>query len=178
MNIKEARQKKHMSQKELAQRTGISESVLSRYENGTITPPSNKLQLIAAILNVTVDYLMGNNTNTFTVGRDSNGTFMTIHKQDALSDVNADKHFVYHNQNLHKLLVGIIGHCELCGNPAPFNTKSGEPYLEIHHIQWLSEGGLPIPENTVVLCPNCHCKIHELNDKGDIRKLQEAAKKH
>ncbi len=33
------------------------------------------------------------------------------------------------------------GICELCRNTAPFDDKNGEPYLESHHIEWLSKGG-------------------------------------
>jgi hypothetical protein len=33
------------------------------------------------------------------------------------------------------------GVCQLCGNAAPFNNKKGEPFLEVHHIEWLARGG-------------------------------------
>ena len=46
------------------------------------------------------------------------------------------------------------GNCQLCGLPAPFIDKSGEPFLESHHINWLSKGGEDSIENTVALCPN------------------------
>lgn len=59
------------------------------------------------------------------------------------------------------------GVCELCSQPAPFKKKNGEPYLECHHIEWLSEGGPDTIENTVALCPNCHRKMHSRNDKKD-----------
>lgn len=59
------------------------------------------------------------------------------------------------------------GICQLCGKPAPFKDKSGKPYLESHHIVWLSEGGADSVENTVALCPNCHRKMHVLNSSAD-----------
>lgn len=53
------------------------------------------------------------------------------------------------------------GKCELCGKPAPFYKKSdGSPYLEVHHIQQLSFGGLDTETNAQALCPNCHRKAH------------------
>ena len=55
------------------------------------------------------------------------------------------------------------GVCQLCGTPAPFNTNSGVPYLEEHHIDWLSKGGTDSVENASALCPNCHRKMHVLN---------------
>ena len=63
------------------------------------------------------------------------------------------------------------GICQLCENPAPFNDKDGKPYLETHHIVWLSEGGEDTVENCIALCPNCHKKMHILNLKSDIAKL-------
>ena len=68
------------------------------------------------------------------------------------------------------------GKCELCKQPAPFNNASNKPYLESHHIVWLARGGADRPENTVALCPNCHRKMHVVNDAKDIRKLQRRAK--
>jgi len=67
------------------------------------------------------------------------------------------------------------GICQLCKNPAPFKDKKGRPYLETHHIQWLSEGGEDTIENTVALCPNCHRKMHSLNYKEDLQKLKITA---
>lgn len=33
------------------------------------------------------------------------------------------------------------GICDLCEVNAPFLDKNGDPYLESHHVKWLSEGG-------------------------------------
>ena len=67
------------------------------------------------------------------------------------------------------------GLCELCRKPAPFANASNEPYLESHHIVWLAHGGSDSIENTVALCPNCHRKMHVVNDAKDIRKLKRRA---
>lgn len=68
------------------------------------------------------------------------------------------------------------GKCELCRQPAPFKDKKGKPYLETHHIIWLSKGGADSIENTVALCPNCHRKMHIVNDLSDVSRLQAIAK--
>jgi 5-methylcytosine-specific restriction enzyme A len=68
------------------------------------------------------------------------------------------------------------GICELCRQPAPFQKKNGEPYLETHHIVWLAKGGADTVENTVALCPNCHKKMHSLNLQSDVNLLREAIK--
>lgn len=65
------------------------------------------------------------------------------------------------------------GKCQLCGDDAPFIDSEGKPYLETHHIEWLSKGGADTIENTVALCPNCHRKMHVLNSKKDIEYLIE-----
>lgn len=67
------------------------------------------------------------------------------------------------------------GICELCTEPAPFERKNGEPYLETHHISWLANGGEDSIENTVALCPNCHRRMHIINCQKDIRTLQKKA---
>lgn len=66
------------------------------------------------------------------------------------------------------------GKCELCKQEAPFKNIKGEPYLESHHIVWLSKGGEDTISNTVALCPNCHRRMHILNIKKDIKKLKHA----
>jgi 5-methylcytosine-specific restriction protein A len=63
------------------------------------------------------------------------------------------------------------GICQLCNQPAPFKDRSGNPFLESHHIIWLSKGGPDTIENTVALCPNCHKRMHVLNEESDIVKL-------
>ena len=59
------------------------------------------------------------------------------------------------------------GVCQLCRSPAPFLGKDGEPYLESHHIMWLTSGGEDTTKNTVALCPNCHRKMHVLDLDSD-----------
>jgi 5-methylcytosine-specific restriction protein A len=65
------------------------------------------------------------------------------------------------------------GVCQLCEEKAPFLKKSGEPYLETHHIVWLAKGGEDTIDNTVALCPNCHRKMHILNNDQDIQRLRK-----
>lgn len=68
------------------------------------------------------------------------------------------------------------GQCQLCLKPAPFKNIKGEPYLETHHIVWLSKGGDDTCDNTVALCPNCHKKMHIVNNEEDIDTLKIIAK--
>jgi len=53
------------------------------------------------------------------------------------------------------------GRCEICLNRAPFKRRTDNtPYLEVHHITSLANGGADTLENTQALCPNCHRKAH------------------
>jgi 5-methylcytosine-specific restriction protein A len=52
------------------------------------------------------------------------------------------------------------GICESCEKPAPFNGADGRPYLELHYVRQLAEGGPDTVSNAVALCPNCHREIH------------------
>ncbi|MDN3629140.1 HNH endonuclease [Vibrio lentus] len=69
------------------------------------------------------------------------------------------------------------GICEGCGVPSPFETKSG-PYLEVHHLTRLADGGADCPENVIALCPTCHRKAHYSVEAADFNaKLIEKALK-
>ncbi|GAA0237186.1 HNH endonuclease [Metaclostridioides mangenotii] len=68
------------------------------------------------------------------------------------------------------------GFCELCKEKAPFINLNNEPYLEVHHIIWLSKGGNDDIDNTVALCPNCHKKMHILNIDKDVEHLSNLNK--
>lgn len=65
------------------------------------------------------------------------------------------------------------GICELCEQPAQFSDKEGNPYLECHHIEFLSQGGKDVIENCVALCVVCHKKAHILNDPEDRYKMMK-----
>ncbi|HHC6637484.1 TPA: HNH endonuclease [Vibrio parahaemolyticus] len=69
------------------------------------------------------------------------------------------------------------GQCQLCLDPAPFKNAKGGPYLETHHIVWLSKGGDDSTENTVALCPNCHKKMHIVDDAKDVEALKSRSNK-
>ncbi len=58
------------------------------------------------------------------------------------------------------------GVCEACGDPAPFETPDGQPYLEAHHVDELGQGGRDHPDKVAAVCPTCHKRIHHGED-GD-----------
>ena len=54
--------------------------------------------------------------------------------------------------------------CEMCGTPG-FLKDNGEPYIEVHHLKRLADGGSDIPENAVALCADCHRKLHYMQGR-------------
>lgn len=60
------------------------------------------------------------------------------------------------------------GTCEHCGKPAPFLDKWKEPFLEVHHVIPLAEGGPDTVENARALCPNCHREAHHGIEKESL----------
>ena len=53
------REKQNMTQKKLADKLGVTDSTVCRYENNTATPPFETLRTLAAIFNVSMDELCG-----------------------------------------------------------------------------------------------------------------------
>lgn len=62
--LKELRKQAHLTQVELAKLLGIGQSSYADWERGKKKPTQGNLVKIAQILNVSVDYLVGNSDNT------------------------------------------------------------------------------------------------------------------
>ena len=167
MGIREIRRSKNITQKELADAIGVSETVVSRYERGVVYPPVKRLRKMADYLKVSVNALLDK--------ADDDGDFYNDHNEVLIEyDMVRTENFAATK----RVMFYAKGICELCGEKAPFRTKDGVPYLEAHFVDWLSEGGSPTIDNVVALCPNCHKKIHLLNLSEDVERLRTAAKKH
>lgn len=65
------------------------------------------------------------------------------------------------------------GRCEYCRKDAPFKRPDGQPFLEIHHVKRLADGGQDVVCNAVALCPNCHREAHYGNSGVMQAKLKE-----
>lgn len=62
--IKYLREKQNITQKEFAQKIGVSNVVLSRYETDERKPDYDTLQRIAEYFEVSIDYLLGRTNNS------------------------------------------------------------------------------------------------------------------
>jgi 5-methylcytosine-specific restriction protein A len=66
------------------------------------------------------------------------------------------------------VLIAAKGRCENCGQPAPFAQLDGSPFLEVHHVKPLAQGGSDTVTNAVAVCPNCHRRFHYGADAGQL----------
>jgi len=57
--LREWREKRGMSQRELARLCGIGDAQVSKYENGHTDPSATYLRIMAEVLQVSADYLLG-----------------------------------------------------------------------------------------------------------------------
>ena len=62
------------------------------------------------------------------------------------------------------------GICECCDIPAPFLNKKNEPYLEVHHMLRVADGGPDSPQGVAAICPTCHRNIHNGADGAKINR--------
>lgn len=61
------------------------------------------------------------------------------------------------------------GVCEACDSSAPFVGADGFPFLEVHHVRTLADGGSDTVTNAVAVCPNCHRRLHYSEDSKAYR---------
>lgn len=62
------------------------------------------------------------------------------------------------------------GRCEVCDGTAPFLDDDSLPFLEVHHVRPLAEGGPDTTDNAVAACPNCHRRLHLGADREALRR--------
>lgn len=61
------------------------------------------------------------------------------------------------------------GVCESCEKSAPFLRSDGFPYLEVHHVRPLAEGGPDTVDNAIAVCPNCHRQFYHGAERTALR---------
>lgn len=91
VNLRELRKKKNMSQKALASKVNVSESMICRYEKSEIYPPFEVLRSLSGILNVSLDELCGTQTK---------GTNSLYGLTDAQATLVQNLTLAFRNQNI------------------------------------------------------------------------------
>src|SRR5665213_2628462 len=67
--------------------------------------------------------------------------------------------------------------CSLSGHLIPFreaNTNIESSLLELHHVIFFSQGGESIEDNLMLVCPNCHAKVHRYPERYPVEQIREA----
>ena len=58
-NLRKIRLRQGLTQRDVAEATGISQSVVSKYESGDRTPTCGNIILLAKFLDTSIDFLLG-----------------------------------------------------------------------------------------------------------------------
>ena len=58
-NLRKLRKERGMTQIALQMKTGIDQALISKFENGERTPPTDVLILLSDFYDVSIDYLLG-----------------------------------------------------------------------------------------------------------------------
>ena len=90
-NLKLAREKKNMTQKEVADGIGVAKSTYSLYESGNREPNVQTIKKISDVLNVSADELLGLNSENTTIAAHFDGNEYTAKE---LEDIRAYAEFV------------------------------------------------------------------------------------
>ena len=90
-NLKNARERKGMSQKDVAEEIGVAKSTYSLYESGNREPNVQTIKRIADVLNVSADDLLGLNDKPITIAAHFDGDEYT---EEELDEIKAFAEFV------------------------------------------------------------------------------------
>ena len=90
-NLKLAREKRNMTQKEVADQIGVAKSTYSLYESGNREPNVQTIKKIADILRISADDLLGLSNEPLTIAAHFDGTEFTA---DELDDISSYAEFV------------------------------------------------------------------------------------
>ena len=95
-NLRAARERKNMTQKDVADNIGVAKSTYSLYESGNREPNVQTIKKLADLLNVSSDDLLGLNQEPTTIAAHFDGDDFT---EDELEDIRAYADFVKNRRN-------------------------------------------------------------------------------
>ena len=95
-NLRAARERKNMTQKDVADNIGVAKSTYSLYESGNREPNVQTIKKLADLLNVSADNLLGLNQEPTTIAAHFDGDDFT---EDELEDIRAYADFVKNRRN-------------------------------------------------------------------------------
>lgn len=83
LNLKTYREKMELTQKQIAEVLNIDRSTYSYYETGKSIPPVETLKKLAKIFNITIDTLLGYESNASEVLKDDSSIY--LHPRDSFA---------------------------------------------------------------------------------------------
>ena len=95
-NLRAARERKNITQKDVADNIGVAKSTYSLYESGNREPNVQTIKKLADLLNVSADDLLGLNQEPTTIAAHFDGDDFT---EDELEDIRAYADFVKNRRN-------------------------------------------------------------------------------
>ena len=95
-NLRAARERKNMTQKDVADNIGVAKSTYSLYESGNREPNVQTIKKLADLLNESADDLLGLNQEPTTIAAHFDGDEYT---EDELEDIRAYAEFVRNRRN-------------------------------------------------------------------------------
>ena len=95
-NLRAARERKNMTQKDVADNIGVAKSTYSLYESGNREPNVQTIKKLADLLNVSADDLLGLNQEPTTIAAHFDGDDFI---EDELEDIRAYADFVKNRRN-------------------------------------------------------------------------------
>ena len=95
-NLRAARERKNMTQKDVADNIGVAKSTYSLYESGNREPNVQTIKKLADLLNVSADDLLGLNQEPTTIAAHFDGDDFTEYE---LEDIRAYADFVKNLRN-------------------------------------------------------------------------------
>ena len=96
-NLRAARERKNMTQKDVADNIGVAKSTYSLYESGNREPNVQTIKKLADLLNVSADDLLGLNQEPTTIAAHFDGDDFT---EDELEDIRAYADFVKNQRHI------------------------------------------------------------------------------
>ena len=175
IDIRRLRKMQGISQVELAKAVGISQSVLSKYESGLVTPPADRYEAICEYLNAKLILVGEKITKKALYEYYDKHRFDSPPSTDPLEAANLQMNRFYVERSV---VFAAQGYCELCKSPAPFKDKQGYPYLMPFIVKELQKSYVPTEKEIVALCPNCYQKMEINPSDEDIAMVKKTALSH
>ncbi|MBA2874546.1 helix-turn-helix domain-containing protein [Thermaerobacillus caldiproteolyticus] len=103
--LKYLRKQQNWTQEELAQRLNISRSQISKWENGELLPDVQSLEKLSNLYGVSIDFLIGRQTNKKELLREVNRLYQTDRIDETMLDIIA---YLKQNPEMEKAIYSLV----------------------------------------------------------------------